>query len=87
MAHLHALVAEQANEPADVVVGIETDRGMLVGALVAAATSSLPSTPWSWLATAIATWSREPSRIPETPRCWPIWSAPIATTTAPWPVT
>jgi len=33
---LHALVAEQAEDPATVVVGIETDRGLLVGSLVAA---------------------------------------------------
>jgi hypothetical protein len=33
---LHALVSDHATEPADVVVGIETDRGLLVGALVAA---------------------------------------------------
>jgi len=36
VARLHALLAEHADEPADVVVGIETDRGLLVGALVAA---------------------------------------------------
>ena len=33
---LHALVAEHAEDPAQVVVGIETDRGLLVGSLVAA---------------------------------------------------
>lgn len=33
---LHALVADHADEPDDVVVGIETDHGLLVGALVAA---------------------------------------------------
>jgi transposase len=33
---LHALVAIHAQEPAQVAVGIETDRGRLVGALVAA---------------------------------------------------
>jgi transposase len=33
---LHELVAAQADEPEQVVVGIETDRGLLVGALVAA---------------------------------------------------
>jgi hypothetical protein len=36
VARLHELVATQAEEPADVVVGIEIDRGLLVGALVAA---------------------------------------------------
>lgn len=33
---LHEMVATHAEEPADVVVGIEIDRGLLVGALVAA---------------------------------------------------
>jgi transposase len=33
---LHALIAEHAEEPALVVVGIETDRGLLVGSLLAA---------------------------------------------------
>jgi len=33
---LHALVADHASEPNQVVVGIETDRGLLVGALLAA---------------------------------------------------
>lgn len=36
VARLHALLAEHAEEPGEVVVGIETDRGLLVGALVAA---------------------------------------------------
>ena len=36
VARLHALVAEHAEDPAEVVVGIEIDRGLLVGALVAA---------------------------------------------------
>src|SRR5215207_4187737 len=33
---LHALVAAHARDPAEVAVGIETDRGLLVGALLAA---------------------------------------------------
>jgi transposase len=36
VASLHALLADHAERPADVVIGIETDRGLLVGALVAA---------------------------------------------------
>jgi transposase len=36
LARLHALVASHTEEPARVMVGIETDRGLLVGALVAA---------------------------------------------------
>jgi transposase len=36
LARLHELIASWVAEPAEVVVGIETDRGLLVGALVAA---------------------------------------------------
>ena len=36
VARLHELIASLVEEPAEVVVGIETDRGLLVGALVAA---------------------------------------------------
>jgi len=36
LARLHAMVAEHAEEPAEVLVGIETDRGLLVRGLVAA---------------------------------------------------
>jgi transposase len=36
IARLHEMVAAHADEPEDAIVGIETDRGLLVGALVAA---------------------------------------------------
>lgn len=36
LARLHALVAEHADEPDQVMVGVELDRGLLVGSLVAA---------------------------------------------------
>ena len=36
VARLHALVADHAEDPAEVAVGIELDRGLLVGSLVAA---------------------------------------------------
>jgi len=36
VARLHAMVADHAEDAAEVLVGIETDRGLLVGALVAA---------------------------------------------------
>jgi hypothetical protein len=36
VARLHELIAGHASDPAEVMVGIETDRGLLVGALVAA---------------------------------------------------
>ncbi|MEX0755928.1 MAG: IS110 family transposase [Actinomycetota bacterium] len=36
LAQLHGVIAEHAEEPDEVIVGIETDRGLLVGALVGA---------------------------------------------------
>jgi Transposase len=36
LGQLHGLIADHASDPAEVVVGIELDRGLLVGALVAA---------------------------------------------------
>ncbi|CAN5846448.1 hypothetical protein BH23CHL8_BH23CHL8_30300 [soil metagenome] len=36
VARLHALLGEHADAPGEVAIGIETDRGLLVGALVAA---------------------------------------------------
>jgi transposase len=36
LARMHAMVADHAEEPSEVLVGIETDRGLLVGTLVAA---------------------------------------------------
>ena len=36
VARLHELIAGHASDPAEVVVGIETDRGLLVAALLAA---------------------------------------------------
>ena len=45
IACLHALVADHAEEPADVVIGIETDRGMLVTALASAGYAVHPINP------------------------------------------
>jgi transposase len=44
---LHGVLAEHATEPGEVVVGIETDRGLLVGALVAAGYRVLAINPQS----------------------------------------
>jgi hypothetical protein len=47
VAQLHALVADHADEPGEVVVGIEVDRGLLVGALVAAGYSVFAINPFA----------------------------------------
>ncbi len=44
---LHALLAEYADEPAEVVIGLETDRGLLVNALVSAGYQVLAINPLS----------------------------------------
>ena len=70
LAQLHALVGGHAEEPSQVVVGVELDRGLLVGALTQLATRSWRSTRWRPAATGSATRCQGPSRIPVTPRCW-----------------
>jgi hypothetical protein len=77
---LHALVAGRADQPGQVAVGVETDRGLLVGALLAAGYQIYAVNPRSSAATAAAMATLEPSPIEGMPRCWPIWSAPTGTT-------
>jgi transposase len=45
LARLHELIAGHASDPAEVVVGMETDRGLLVGALVAAGYQAVAVNP------------------------------------------
>jgi hypothetical protein len=45
VARLHELIAGHASDPGEVVVGIETDRGLLVGALVAAGSQVVAVNP------------------------------------------
>ena len=46
-ARFHALVAEHVEDPAEVMVATETDRGLFVGALVAAGYTVLAVNPMS----------------------------------------
>ena len=80
MGELYALVATHVVDPAQVAVRIKTDRGLLVGALLA--TRSMRSTRRSWAATAAGMTAPGPSPTVGMPRCWPTWSAPIGTITA-----
>jgi Transposase len=84
---LHALVATHAEDPEQVAVGIETDRGLLVGALLAAGYQVYAVNPQvvSRYRGVIA--APGPSPTAGMPRCWPIWSAPTATTTGRSPAT
>jgi hypothetical protein len=60
---LHELIAAYCDEPAQVVVGIETDRGLWVPALVAAGYQVWAINPMAAAATATATTSQGRSRI------------------------
>lgn len=78
---LHALLARHAEDPSQVVVGIETDRGLLVGALLAAGYQVYGINP---LAVSRYRDRHSVSGAKSdrgTPSCWPIWCVPTATTT------
>ena len=65
IAALHELIAAHAEEPGDVVVGIETDRGLWVNAF----RCSL-SIRWRWPVIATGIGSRERNPMPPMPSCW-----------------
>jgi transposase len=77
VARLHELIASWAEEPAEVVVGIETDRGLLVGALVAAGYQVIAVNPLAASRYRERHTISRPSRTAGMRGCWPIWSAPI----------
>ena len=86
LARLHELVSTHTQDPSDVAVGIELDRGLLVGALVASGYAVHAINPLS-VDRYRDRAPREPNPIPGTRRCWRTWSAPIATCTGRWPGT
>lgn len=77
---LHALIAEHAEEPDQVVVGIETDRGLWVSALVAAGYQVFAVNPLAVARYRDRHHISGPSLMSGMPSCWPIWCAPIGTT-------
>ena len=84
---LHELIAEHAEDPAQVVIGIETDRGLWVDALTAAGYQVFAINPLA------AARYRDRHHVSgaksdaSTPNCWPIWCAPTGTTIARSPAT
>jgi hypothetical protein len=84
---VHVLVAAHAQDPAEVAVGIETDRGLLVGALLAVGYQVYAVNPHTVSHYPGRYGSSRPSPTVATPRCWPIWSGPTATTTGRSPAT
>src|SRR4029077_822370 len=79
----HELVAEHVVEPSQVVIGIETDRGLWVQALGAAGYQVFAVNPL-----AVARYRERATKcpgrypMPVTPKYWLTWSAPTGTTTA-----
>jgi hypothetical protein len=77
---LHRLVASHAVPPEQVAVGIETDRGLLVGTLLAAGYQVYAVNPQ------VVGCYRGRHQVSRTKsdrgdaRCWPTWSVPTATT-------
>jgi deazaflavin-dependent oxidoreductase (nitroreductase family) len=85
---LHALVAEHADDDDDeIVVGIEVDRGLLVGSLVSAGYEVFAVNPMASARYRDATRSLGQSQTPATPRCWLTWCALIDTITDRWRAT
>ena len=76
VARLHELIASWAEEPAQVAVGIETDRGLLVGRWSPLAIRWWRSIRWRRVVIGSATPSPGPSRTAGMRGCWLIWSAP-----------
>lgn len=87
IAKFHALLAEHVEDPAEVVIASETDRGLFVAALIATGYQVYAINPASTATyrTRHSTSGRSPIRGMR--RCWPIWPAPTGTTTGPWPAT
>lgn len=92
IAKLHDLIAgavpvEVDDDDVEVIVGIETDRGLLVRALWRRGIRCWQSTPWRWIAIGIGIGSRAPSPIRVMPGCWRTWSARMLISTARSPRT
>ena len=70
VARLHEMIAKHASDPAEVVVGIETDRGLWVGALIGAGYQVYAINPMavSRYRDRHRQWA-EPNPTAETPRC------------------
>lgn len=89
MTRLHAIVGELAGENDDVeaVVGIETDLGPRVRALVTAGYTVLAVNPLQAARFRDRLGSPAPRATRGTPACWLTWSAPTATNCARLPAT
>ena len=90
IARLHALVGRFLPEdvdPAEVKIGIETDRGPWVAALVASGYQVYAINPLQSARARQGKTSREPRAMPVMLMSWPTWSALIPTSCVPSPGT
>ena len=87
IARFHELVGAHVEDPEEVVIGIETDRGLFVSPSSRPATSSTRSTRTRRRAIGSATRRAAPSPTPATRTCSPTSCAPTATTTGSSPPT
>jgi hypothetical protein len=87
VARFHELLAPFVEDPAEVVVATETDRGLFVAALVASGYTVLAVNPMSTSRYRERHSTSVRSPIRATRSCWPNWPAPTATTTGPSLVT
>ena len=86
VAAFHELVGEHVEDPAEVVIGIETDRGLWWRRW------SAPASVYTINPKAVARYREHhggsgAKSDPGMPRCSPTWSAPTVTTIARWPAT
>ena len=89
LGRLHALVGEhlgQDSGPQQVAVGIETDRGPWVAAVVAAGYQVYAINPLQG-GTARRIRSPAPRATPGTRTRWPTWSVPTGASCGRWPAT
>ena len=90
LAVLHELVADHLDEdagPDQVVVGIETDRGPWVQALIAAGYTVYAINPRQVARYRERHGTAGPRATPATRTCWPSWCASTGPITARWPGT
>ncbi len=84
---LHELIADHADQPELVVIGIETDRGLWVNALTAAGYQVFAVNPMAVARYRDRHHVSGPNPMPLMPNCWPIWCVPIGIITARSPAT
>ncbi len=87
----HELVAAHVEDPDEVTIATETDRGLFVGAMVAAGYRVLAVNPMSTSRYRERHSTSGAKSDPVTRSCWPSWPASMGTTivrsrvTASWP--